>query len=159
MAVLASVTPFYAPGVTRVVFCPTLANPAAPTRTEINAGTRLTRIRSFDGWNMARDQVEAPDMDTDFVSKVGGRYNADDSSLTFYGAKDGVDVRGLFQVDDEGFLLFQDGGDVEDYLMDVFPVLVIGVPKQRGDSDPFGIQVQFSIPEKPHIDVPIPAAA
>jgi hypothetical protein len=151
---------FYQPGITRIYFVPTIANPSAPTRAELAAGTDVTKqVRAIDGWLVSADQLEAADMGSRFTGKVGGRTSADNSALTYYGAQDGIDIRGLHPRGALGFYVFLDGGDVEDYLMDVYPIEVISLGKNRGDSDPFNITIQFSITSEPFEDVDIPAAA
>lgn len=149
---------FYQPGVTKIYLVPTMANYLTPTRAELNAGLDVTRqVRSIDGFSIEAEQIERPDMANLFVSKIGGRTNAQDSSLTIYTAKDGVDARQTLVQGYAGFVVFLDGGDVTSYKMDVYPVLVIARPKQRGDSDPMTIMYQFSITQPPAEDVPVPA--
>lgn len=156
--VLAAKPRFYQPGITKIYFVPTLANYQAPTRVELTAGTDVTKqVRSIDGWLVASDLLDAPDMGSRFTSKTGGRTSADDSSLTFYGAQDGVDVRGLQPRGTVGFMVFMDGGDVEDYLMDVYPIEVSSLGKNRGDTDPFNLTVNYAITSEPAEDVEIPA--
>ncbi|MGD9989307.1 hypothetical protein [Pseudonocardia sp.] len=149
---------YYQPGITKVYIVDDIADYTAPTRVELDAGLDVTRqVRSIDGWTVAADQIERPDMASLFTSKIGGRTSADDSSLTIYAARNGVDVRSTLVQGYTGFVVFLDGGDVTGYKMDVYPVLVISRPKQRGDSDPMTTQYQFSITQPPAEDVAIPS--
>lgn len=149
---------FYQPGITKVYLVDTMADYTSPTRVELDAGLDVTRqVRSIDGWTVAADQIDRPDMASLFTSKIGGRTSADDSSLTIYAARNGVDVRSTLVQGYTGYVVFLDGGDVTGYKMDVYPVLVISRPKQRGDSDPLNIQYQFSITQPPAEDVAIPS--
>ena len=154
---IAAYQAYYQPGVTKVYIVPTMANYQAPTRSELDAGLDVTRqVRSIDGFSVESDQIERPDMASTFTSKIGGRTAAADSSLTIYAAKNGIDARQTLVQGYTGFIVMLDGGDVTGYKMDVYPVLVIGRPKQRGDSDPMNIMYQFSITQPPAEDVAIP---
>lgn len=149
---------YYQPGITKVYFCPSITTITAPTRAELNAGTDVTRqVRAIDGFMVAAEQIDTPDMASLYVSKIGGRTNAEDSSLTFYGTRTGADVRTLLPRGTVGFIVMLDGGDVAASKMDVYPVTVISIPKQRSMDEAFGIQVQFSITSEPAEDVTIPA--
>lgn len=155
---IAAYARYYQPGVTRVYLVTTMANYLSPTRVELDAGVDVTRqIRAIDGFSVEAEQIDTPDMATEFTGKIGGRTAAQDSSLTFYGTKSGTDVRTLQPRSWAGYVVMLDGGDVASYKMDVYPVLVRSAPKQRGDSEAFGIMVQYSITSKPAEDVAIPA--
>lgn len=150
---------FYQVGVTKVYIVDTMTDYTAPTRAELNAGLDVTRqVRAIDGWMVESEQIERPDFSSRFISKIGGRTNAADSSLTIYAAQNGSDARTTLTDGYTGYIVFLDGGDTEAYKMDVYPVLVVGRPKQRSDSDPFSIQYQFSITQPPAENVAIPAA-
>jgi|SRR5580765_2701607 len=154
---IAAYTAFYQPGITRVYIVNTMSNYLTPTRGELDAGLDVTRqVRGIDGWSIEADQVDRPDYASLFVSKIGGRTSAKDSSLTIYNALTGVDARQTLTQGYQGYVVFLDGGDVTARKMDVFPVLVISRPKQRGDSEPFNTMYQFSITQPPAEDVAIP---
>ena len=149
---------YYQPGVTRVYLVDTMANYQAPTRAELNAGLDVTRqVRSIDGWSVEAEQIDRPDYASRFVSKIGGRTQAPDSSLTIYAALSGADARTTITDGYVGFVVFLDGGDTATYKMDVFPVLCTARPKQRSDSDPMSIMYQFSVTQPPAVDVTIPS--
>lgn len=155
---IAAYQAYYQPGVTKVYVITTMANYKAPTRAELDAGLDVTRqVRAIEGFQIAADQIERPDMASLFTSKIGGRTAADDSSLAIYAAKNGADARTTLTFGYTGFIVMLDGGDVSGYKMDVYPVLVIAKPKQRGDSDPLNLMYQFSITQEPAEDVTIPA--
>ncbi len=158
MATLAPIQRFFQPGITVVRFCPAIIDINAPTRVELTAGTTFTKhVRGQEGFTVSSGQLETPDMASRFVSKIGGMISAEDSSLSCYGARDGVDVRSVFERDDEGFIVMQYGGDVEDNPMDVFPVTVTAVPPESSMEAAFGIKIQFSITSEPAQNVPTPA--
>lgn len=158
MPELAQIQRFFQPGITVVRWCTLIANIDAPTRAELTAGTILTRhVRAQEGFATNSGQIETPDMGSRFVGKIGGLINAEDSSMTFYAARDGIDVRTVFTRDVAGFMVLQYGGDVEDNPMDVFPATVTSLPKQSSMEAAFGIMVQFSVTSEPAEDVPTPA--
>lgn len=157
---IASTTRYINPDTTKIYFCATISDKTAPTRSELNAGTDLTReVNAVSGWMTSSDQVETPDMDTKFTSKIPGRISADDSSITFYCDVTGADARALLPRDTTGFIVFLDGGDVTGSLMDVFPVSVSSLGKARSveGKDAATVEIQFSITSEPAEDVEIPA--
>lgn len=155
---IAAYQAFYQPGVTKVYLVSAMANYLAPTRVELDAGLDVTRqVRAIEGFRVQAGQIERPDMASLFTSKIGGRTSADDSSLTIYAAKNGADARTTLVFGYTGFVVMLDGGDTVGYKMDVYPVLVIARPKQRGDSDPLNLMYQFSITQPPAEDVSVPA--
>jgi hypothetical protein len=146
-------------GTTVVYWVPTVSNKAAPTRSELNAGTNLAGENSAsDGWKTSSDQVETPDLATRFTSKIPGRLSADDSSLTMYMDLGGTDARALMPVDTNGFIVWLDGGDVAGRKMDVYPVRVASHGKERSvdGTDAATIEIQYSITSQPAENITIP---
>lgn len=152
-------TRYFDVGLTKVYYCPAVANPDAPTRAELDAGTDLSpEIAEIDGWSVTSNQIQTPDFGTRFVAQIAGRIEASDSSITFYASSNSVDVRGLLPRDTTGFIVWLDGGDVSGQKMDVYPVTVTSVSKMRSaGSEAARIQVSFSITAEPSEDVTIPA--
>jgi hypothetical protein len=156
---IASTTRYINPATTKIYFVSSIANKAAPTRPELNAGTDLSgEINAIDGWKTSSDQVETPDMATRFTSKIPGRISADDSSITFYCDKTGADARALMPRDTNGFIVILDGGDVGTQKMDVYPVRVSSLGKERSTEgkDAATVEIQYSITSQPAEDVTIP---
>lgn len=148
---------FYQPGVTKVYILTTIANYLAPTRPELDAGLDVTRqTRVINDFTYEADVIDRPDYASTFTSTVGGRTKAGKPSLGIYAAKNGIDARQTIIFGFTGFVVLLDGGDVVGYKMDVWPVQCIAKPKQRSDSDPLTIMYNFSIPQPPAEDVPIP---
>lgn len=149
---------FYQVGKCAVVVCSTFADYTAPTDAELIAGLNVTRqMRSIDGWSGEGATIERPDYASDWVSTIGGRRSAADSSLTVYAKQTGQDLRQTLTQGYLGFVVLMPGGWVTGYKMDVFPVLVKSRPKQWSDSDPFAILYQFAIRQPPAEDIAIPA--
>lgn len=146
-------------GTSKPYWVPSISNKAAPTRGELNAGTNLSGdLNAADGWKTTSDQVETPDMNSRFTSKIPGRISADDSSLTVYADLGGVDARALMPVDTNGFIVWLDGGDVTGRKMDVYPVRVASHGKERSTEgkDAATIEITFSITSQPAENVTIP---
>lgn len=155
---LTASTRYFDPEITKVYFVATIADKSAPTRTEIDAGTDLSgEIADLSGWVVTGEAIQTPDLGSRFTSTIPGRIQAEDSSLTFYSDESGSDVRSVLPRDTAGYILWLDGGDVTGNKMDVFPVRVLSVGKQRSTSEAARVQVQFSITAEPAEDVDVPA--
>jgi hypothetical protein len=149
---------YYVQGVSKVIWVPTISNPASPTRSEINAGTDLSdEIAATSGWEVTGNTEDAPALGSVFISKVPSTTTSDDSSLTFYRDSTSVDARTLFTRGTTGYIIWMDEGDVQDYSMDVFPVRVTSAPKQRDISSVAQLMVNFAITREPSENVTIPA--
>jgi hypothetical protein len=154
-------------GTTRINFLTAIASyTTAVTRAEINAGVDLTpQIMDSSGWSVSSDQIDAPDMSTRFTSKIAGAISADDSSLTMYASKTGVDARATFTSGSSvtpatsGFIVILFGGDVAGNKMDVWPVTVSSVAKQISvqGSDPDTLVITFAPTGEPASNLVIPA--
>lgn len=152
-------TRYFDVGLTVVYYLPAVANTSAPTRAEMDAGTNLSReIAEIDGWSVTSNTIETPDLSTKFVSQIGGRIEAADSSLTFYASSNSVDVRNLLPRDTTGFIMWLDAGDVPTQKADVYPITVRSVSKMRSvGSEAARIKVDFAITRQPAENVTIPA--
>src|SRR4051812_47307158 len=97
---LPAATPL-APGTPYTVFdnrvyylVPTIANLAAPTLAEFNAGSDITGcIAAVAGFATTTGSIDVPRAGTKFTGNLPGRQTAADSSITYYLDKAGVDVR------------------------------------------------------------------
>lgn len=152
-------TRYYDVGRTKVYWLPTCANPNAPLRSEMNAGTDLTpEIADLNGWSVTSNQIQTPDFANRFTAQIAGRIDAAASSLTFYSSLTSADVRALLPRDAVGFVVWLDGGDIPTHKMDVYPVTVTSVSKMRDTGNNAArIQVSFSITAAPSENVTIPA--
>jgi hypothetical protein len=150
---------YYRRGTTKVLWVPAIANKAAPSRAELNAGTALEgETGAMGGWQTTSATVPTPALGSRFTPVVGGEITAADSSLTFWASKDGDDVRTLLNREDAGFVVWMDEGDVEAQTMDVFPVTVTSQAKVRELDSAAQIMAQFAITSEPAENVTIPAA-
>lgn len=155
---ISATTRYYRKGVTKFYWLASCADPAAPTRAEMDAGIDLSReIAEINGWQVKSEFVPTPDLGSRFTGKIGGDITADDSSINFYASKNSVDVRSVLSRDTVGTMLVLDEGDVPGGKMDTFPATVGSAPKLRSLSDPAMIQVNFAITSEPKENVTIPA--
>jgi hypothetical protein len=149
---------YYVQGTSKVIWVASISNPASPTRSEINAGTDLSdEIAATSGWEVTGNTEDTPALGSVFIGKVPSTTTADDSSLTFYADSTSTDVRSLLSRGSSGYIIWMDEGDVESYLMDVFPVRVTSATPQRDISSVAQIMVNFAIMREPSQNVAIPA--
>lgn len=155
---IASSTRYFDVNTTKVYWVETISDKSAPTRSELNGGTDLTgEIADFSGFTVSAEEIETPDMNSLFTSKIGGRTAAEDSSLTMYGDRNGDDVTDLLQRGDDGFVVWLDGGDTAANKMDVYPVRVRSISRQRSISDAARVLLEFSVTSEPAEGVAVPA--
>lgn len=150
---------FFRPGITKCYWVPSIANLSAPTRSELNAGTDVSKdIADIQGWMVSGQKIDTPDLNSRFVSNIPGLTSASESGITYYQGEDGSDASDLMPRDTPGNVVWMDGGDVAGRPMDVFPVRVLSVGKQRSmGAEAARIAIQYSISDEPAENVVIPA--
>lgn len=156
---LAASTRFFHRGKTKVYVVSSINVRTSVTREELDAGVDLSgEIADWSGWTVTSGEIATPDLGTVFTSKIGGSLDIEDSSMTFYADRAGADVRTLLPRDTDTNIVILDGGDVAGYKMDVFPVRVRSVGKDRSLGDDAGlVVVSFSITAEPAENVTVPA--
>ncbi|WP_405149432.1 hypothetical protein OG589_14505 [Sphaerisporangium sp. NBC_01403] len=149
---------FFRPGTTKCYWVVSISNINAPSRPELNAGSDLSKdIADIAGWMVSGQKIDTPDLNSTFVSNIPGLTSADESSITFYAGETGVDVRSLMPRNTAGNIVWLDGGDVAGRKMDVFPVRILSVGKQRSmGAEAARITIQYAISSVPAEDVTIP---
>ncbi|MFB7312984.1 hypothetical protein [Streptomyces sp. NPDC056192] len=148
-------------GVTRILFVETIASPTyMPTLVEITGATDYTKqITAIDGFSIENQEIETPDMDSTFVSKIPGDDSAADSSLTFW--ED--DVTDTIETDlakgTEGFILIARKGKAASAKgLDVYPVRVASNSATvTADNEGAKLMVKFSITDRPLLNATVPA--
>lgn len=151
---------YTARGSTKIYWVPSIANRAAPTRVELNAGTDLSpQIADASGWSVSSEQIDTPDLATRYTSTIPGSISAEESSLTLYASKDGVDARSLMPRDAAGHIVVLHGGDVQGNKMDVYPTTVSSVSKQIqvGGGEADTVVISYAITAEPSENLTIPA--
>jgi hypothetical protein len=151
-------TRYYRPGVTKIYFCPTIANILSPTRAELNAGTDISgEVASVSGWQPTRNFLDAPDLGVTFVAKVVAGLEAGDSSINMYASSNSVDARSLLPMDTVGHIVFLYEGDVAGRKMTVFPMRVGSDAHEVDVANVAQLVFQFAITSNPARNVTIPA--
>lgn len=157
---ITAVKRFYAPEITKIAFCTTVAAKNAPTRSNIDAGTEvLPEVSAVNGFQITGNTIDSPDYGSRFTPQTVGRTQVGDCSLVFYQDQETNDVRTWLTEGETGFVLIMWGGDVEGQLMDVFPVQVLSCGLSIPDNANADITVAFAITSKPAVNIVIPAAA
>ncbi|MEV5451574.1 hypothetical protein [Streptomyces sp. NPDC052535] len=150
-------------GTTKIYFLPTIAaTTLIPTNTEITAGTDYTgQINAVDGFTLENTPIETPDMESTFVSKIGGDDSAADSSLTFYEDSTLDEIETALAKGTSGFIVIFSKGKTEGAKgMDVYPVTVVSNSKAfTTDNEAAKITVQFTITARPVFNQTVPTAA
>jgi hypothetical protein len=151
-------TRYYRPGTSKVYFCSSIANKAAPTRGELNAGTDLSpEVGSVGGWAPSRNFLDSPDLASDFVSQVAGSLSPGDATLNMYASSNSVDARSLLPIDTVGFVVLLYEGDVAGRKCNVFPVRVGSDAQEFELENVAMLQFSFAITSAPARNVTIPA--
>lgn len=152
MATIPVSTRFFQPGILKVYFLTAIASGTlTPTRAEITAGTNLTpELDDWSGWSYSTTFIETKDASSRIRPKLAGAVSLDDSSMTFNGSLNGVDVRSVLTRSATGYVVICDGGDTSGYPAEVFPVEVGAVSAVRSlDSAAFKVRVDFGVTNIP----------
>ena len=149
--------PFFRRGVTKFVFCPTVALPGAPSRSEITAGTVLTGVTAVSGFQIARSFLDTPTLDSSYTSNVPGERKAGNSMLTF--RDDGAassPVRTALAEGVSGVMVYMPYGDVPSARCETWPVISAGVNDVVDMTKAAEFQVGFATPSAPNQNAVVP---
>lgn len=157
--VISATTRYINPATTVVLLVASISTISAPTRLELDAGLNVTpEIADVNGWMLTGEAVPTPDLSSLFTGSITGRTSVEDSSITYYADRAGVDIRSLSVVGTDTHVVWMDGGDVAGRLMDVFPVRILSAGKSRSvEAQPGRLTVGYSITRAPAENVVIPA--
>jgi hypothetical protein len=148
---------YLAVGQRKVYWVPTIANTAAPTRAELNAGTDLSaELQAATGWSLQGSTLDTPDMGTTFTSQVPGRRTSPSNDLTFYLDTSSNDVRSLLTVNANGFIVWLWEGDVTGRRMDVFAVRVVTQANDANMENAGSVTISFAVTKIPQIYLSVP---
>lgn len=149
-------------GVTKILFADTIASTSyQPTLTEVTGATDYTKqVAAVDGFALENQEIETPDMDSTFVSKIPGDDSASDSSLTFYEDDTTDTIETDLAKGTTGFILIcRKGKTAGTKGMDVYPVRVASNSAAlTADNEAAKIVVRFSITDRPLLNATIPSA-
>lgn len=157
-----SVKKYMRRGTSKFLFLETIvATSMIPTRAELTDGTAFSEyIASMDGWTVANNEIETPDMEDTYDSTIPGSDKADTSSFTFYEDEVDADLEETFAKGVVGFVVILRKGDVPANLsMDVFPIRVASQsPQYTADNEAAKFVVTCSITSRPVQGAAVPAA-
>ena len=144
-------------GVTHYYFVSSIANPASPTRAELNAGTDLTNeIAATGNWGIVSGSIDAPDRGSLFTAQIGGKVTIDGPTIDMYADSTSTDVRILLPRGTTGFVVKFPEGDVTGRKCDVFKVKVLAQAKPTALTNPSVVQLQFAVLASPNENVTVP---
>lgn len=151
--------PFFRRGVSKFVACPAVASPAAPTRSEINAGTVLTGITAISGFSITNSPVDTPDLDSRFTSNVPGEDKAGTCSLTFKDKSntESSDIRAALAKDTTMVIVYMPYGDNAGARCETWPATSTGVNDVVDMSKEAEFMVTFAIPSPPEQSAVVPS--
>lgn len=162
---LAGTTRYLPPGIRQYYYVPAIADKAAPTLVELDAGTDITGEivdGGVSGFSTSPSTVEAPDLGSRITRKTGGRTSLDDSSIALYIDQDGnPDARTLFTDGEVGFIVdFPEGNHVQTPALtcNIWPVQVLTSTIDPDTTKVAQVNVSFAITDLPAKNVAIPAA-
>ena len=149
-------------GTSRFFFVTTIAaDSMIPTRSELSAGTEFSNyIAAMDGWTVANQEIDTPDMADTYDSTIPGSDKADSSSFTFYEDEEDAELEAIFAKGTTGHVVILRKGDIPaNNSMDVFPIRVASQsPQYTADNEAAKFMVKFSITDVPLTGAAVPAA-
>ncbi|MEU8682980.1 hypothetical protein [Streptomyces sp. NPDC048611] len=150
-------------GVTKVLFLEEIAaTTLIPSRAELTGATKLTKsIAAIDGFQLENNEIETPDMESTFDSKIPGSDSVGDSSITFYEDDSTSTLEEALAKGTEGFVVFLRKGDVPtSKSMDIFPARVASQSSEYTvDNESAKWMTRFSITDQPVLGAAVPAAS
>lgn len=148
-------------GVTKILFAETIASTSyQPTLLEVTGATDYTKqIAAVEGFALENQEIETPDLDSTFVSKIPGDDSASDSSLTFYEDETTDTLETDLAKGTTGFILVcRKGKAASRKGMDVYPVRVASNSASISvENESAKLTVRFSITDRPLLNATIPA--
>lgn len=150
---------FFRRGVSLIDFLPAVADPSAPTDTEISAGTPLTpAIASISGFQLTNTPIPVPNLADTFTSQIDGEDTVADSSLTLNDDDTDDTIRTALAKGTAGFLLLRPYGAGAGKRAEVWPVKVTGFNDVwTVDNSPAQAVVGFAITGVPVQDATVAA--
>jgi hypothetical protein len=146
-------------GQTRWYWLTAIANTAAPTAAEINAGIALAgRIADVGGFMYKNKPIETPDLASSFVSTIGGEDTAEASGLTFYDDTASMALWNAFAINTAGYMVINPYARVGGTKCRVWQVVSLG-PNDEYKTDPTAAKflVDYSVATRPNLDAAFPS--
>lgn len=148
---------FIPEGTTDYYWVVTMANYLAPTRAELNAGTRLTpEVASSGNWGITSNAIDTPDLATTFTSQIPGKITVDGSTLDMYSDDNQADARTLMPRNAVGFIVKFPGGDITGRKMTIFPVKVGSAAEPTSFGNPTVLNFSYYVTRIPAENITVP---
>jgi hypothetical protein len=150
---------YFPPGNRKYYWLTAVANPAAPTRAELNAGTDLSgQIAAISGFGpvMTRSDVTPLGSAVVVVLNTIVDVNSGTNELLIYASADSHDVRLLMPPGSAGFVVLLPEGDISGQYCEVWPANVNAMFFEPATETPGEIHFQFTITGMPAQNVLIP---
>lgn len=152
---------YFPPGTRKYYWVTSIANQAAPTRAELNAGTDITgQVASVTGFVL---QVNVSDVTPLGSSTVLWLNTTTDPSsfgtneIILYASQNSIDdARLVMPAGSAGFLVFLFEGDITGQLCEVWPANVNEMYFEQATDTPGEIHFEFTITGAPSQNVTIP---
>jgi hypothetical protein len=116
----------------------TIANPAAPTRAELSAGTDISQnVTAITGFAQNQNFAPRSVFGSAVIGKIAGTIELVDSSMSFEAGANSIDVRALLTTGALGYMVILNEGDIPSQKMNVFKTQVGAVTPQQvlGDTE------------------------
>lgn len=139
-------------------FVPSIANLAAPSTAEVNAGSNITiRIAGVTGFEYKNNPIKTPDMSSSFVSSIIGEDEATDSALMFYDDTTSTALWTLMAKGAVGFILVNEYAKTVSSKTRVWPVTSTGpVPQYDMGAEAAQFTVGYAVTARPNLDAVFP---
>lgn len=152
-------TRYFPPGTRKTYWLTAVANPGAPTRAELNAGTDLTgQIAAVNGFTLLRDSVDITPLGSQSIVLLDTTFNPTGTNeIILYASANSQDVRQTMPVNNPGFLVFLFEGDVGGQYGEVWPANLNTTYMEQNTETPGQMHLLFTIQGMPSQVVLIPA--
>jgi hypothetical protein len=159
------VAKFIRRGKEKWVFAPSVASKAAPTRSEINAGTVLTvpggqpTVAGTTGFRFANEPAPLPSMASTFDTSIPGVDTSETPSITLYDDDATTTIRTALAKGAAGFVIRMPYGDVATKRCEVWPVTVAALNDNDATTanEPATFTADFAVTDTPVQTAVIPA--
>lgn len=149
---------YFRRGKSKVKFLPAVANKAAPTRIELDAGTALTpQVADMADFQFSNSPIATPDLDSTFTTSIPGEDTTGTPTLTFYDDDAATTIRSALAKGTKGYIALLPYGDVAAKRMEVWPVEATGVNDEwSAGNDPARYAAAFAVTGVPEQNAVVP---
>lgn len=152
---------YFRRGKSKIMVCPSVADPAAPTAAELAAGVDISEhIADMSGFSLTNSPITTPDLATDFDSQITGPDATEASSFTLYDDDETETVRDLLAKGTESVIVLMPYGRVVGKRLETWKTRSNGANDQWTlAAEAAKFVVGLAVLEKPEQEGAVPAAA